>query len=243
MTPPTTNPAAAQTEEKPKHIDAKFDQNDAKLRASVAEFVESTGGAAAAPKERIEVKPDESVGMPSPYDIMLTEALVDTQKVDVSDEEKALFVKAVLNDEPIRLTIKLLNDQFSVRLRSRSSHEQRRIFDVLNDDTKKGMFAVHNNEGVVVATDMAYNVTRMQQYCTALMVERVNDVIFSELKLDPKDTIEQSRDKLHAVVDEKIEGMHSLRWTAISNAMRIFEVKCAKLGTEAANQDFWKPRG
>jgi hypothetical protein len=172
--------------------------------------------------------------MPNPNDTMLTEALINTDKIEVSDMEKSLFIKSLLNDEPVKFQVSLFDGKLNVELRSRSLHEQRRIFDVLAKDQK---------DGIVNPEDLAYFVTRMQQYCMAIMVERVNGKLFSEVSISPDKNIEETQKILHAAVKGNIEALTGIRWTAITNAMRIFEAKCAKMGTEAANQDFWTPRG
>ena len=236
---------SATTTEPTKNIEAKFNQDDPALKAKVAEFIESAGGTAVAPKDKVEVKPNGDFVAPNPYDSVLTEALVETKAVDVTEEEKMLFVKALLNDVPITLSIKLFSDQFVVQLRSRSFHEQRRIFDVLYRDERDGQFTLPASElePSKPSLDVAAYVTRQQQYCIALMVQRINGAVFSDLQIPVNDKLEDTQAALHKMVAEKVEPITGIRWTAIMNALRIFEVKCAKLGTEAANQDFWKPRG
>ena len=233
----TTNPATVPVPPiaaTPK-IDAAIDQDNPLLKAKVAAFVEAAGGeAAGTQKPKIEIQPNADFDGPSPNDTMLTEALVDTQKIDVTDEEKALFVKAILNDQPIKLTVVLMDGNFKVQLRSRTFHEQRRILDVLTADI---------TDGTIPKDDLAYYVTRMHQYAMAIMIERVNGEVFSEISIPSESTVASAQKILHDAIAPKIEKLNSIKWTALQNALRIFEAKCAKLGTEAANQDFWKPRG
>ena len=215
-------------------IDAAIDQDNPILKAKVAEFIEAAGGeAAGTKKEKVEIPASTEFNMPNPYDTMLTEALVDTQKVDVTDEEKSLFVKALLNDVPFRLTISLMGGEFKVSLRSRTAHEQRCIYDVLDKDI---------TDGVIRKDDLPYYVMCSHKYCRAIMVERINGQVFSEAKIGPEATVADAQKILHEAIKPKITPLQGIRLTAIQNAMRIFETKCAKLGTEAANQDFWKPR-
>jgi len=75
------------------------------------------------------------------------------------------------------------------------------------------------------------------------MIERVNGVLFSDLALDSKSTLAADREAMHkAIEDGPVRSVQGIRWTNLLNAMRIFETKCAKLSTEANNEDFWKPR-
>jgi hypothetical protein len=233
-TPPTnvhTAPGSAGTETPT--VTAKFNQDDPILRQKVEAFVQDAGGRPA-DKTPVEVKPNDDFNLPNPNDTMLTEALINTEQQDVTDTEKAVFVKALLNDEPVRFSVSLYDGKFVVDLRSRSLHEQRRIFDVLEKDHK---------DKLVDVNDMAYFVTRLQQYCMAIMVERVNGKSFSEISIPSSMTLDDTQALLHKAVAAHVEGVQGIRWTSLNNALRIFEAKCAKMNTEAANQDFWKPRG
>jgi len=256
-TPPLrNNPALAQTQPAPKSqpvlppslnqpvpdIKAKIEQDNPALRARVQEFVTAAGGVAAEVKPKTEIPPNTDFDIPNPNDTMLTEALIDTRQVDVTDVEKQLFVKALLNDTPIRLTIALLGGQFKVDIRSRSLHEQQRIFDVLNKDQSDGYIPNLQENGKEI-NDLALQVNMMNKYCMVLMIERVNGVLFSDLALDSKSTLAADREAMHkAIEDGPVRSVQGIRWTNLLNAMRIFETKCAKLSTEANNEDFWKPR-
>ena len=169
-----------------------------------------------------------------PSSQMITEALVPLDNVPVHDMEKELFLKAVLNDQPVRLTIDLYKGQMKVALRSRSTYEQKRIYDILELDQK---------EKFTDPTNIALQVTRLQYYLAAVMVERINDSLFSELELKPGKTVEEHAAMMRDFVAKNLEGLTLIRWTSILNALRIFENKCAQLNSEAANEDFWSPRG
>ena len=182
---------------------------------------------------RIDVPPNPEFSS-DPTHQMITEALVPIDNLPLNDAEKELFLKAVLNDEPIRLPIVLYKGQLKVDMRSRSTFEQKRVFDIIELDQKSGTMDPAN---------VALSVTRLQYYLAALMVERINDKLFSELKLVPGKTVEEDAAILRKFVAEKLESMTLIRWNSILNALRIFENKCAKLNSEAANEDFWVPHG
>lgn len=228
-----TTPQTPPVEQPPKKavIEAKFNPNDPKLVAATQQFIDETN-ANTLGKQQVEVQPNRDLDTPNPNDTMLTEALIDTSKVDVNETERALFVKSLLNDQPFTLTIELYNGQLQVEIRSRTVHEQRRIFDVLNLDRK---------DKVYDPEDMAYTITRLQQSCLVLMVRRINGQLFSEAAIPDTASVEEARKVLHPAL-EKLSSMNQIRWTGLLNAMRVFESKCAKLCTEAANPDFWKPR-
>jgi hypothetical protein len=170
----------------------------------------------------------------SPHDTAVSDALAIDQTVQITDLEREIFLKAVLNDEPVRLTVALYDNQFKVELRSRSTFEQRRVFDVLDRD---------RIEEVIPKDNIALMVTRMQCYLAVIMIERINGQMFSDVKLDPKGKMEEHCKILREKVAEKTDSMMGVRWNSVLTALRTFENKCAKMNTEALNEGFWKPQG
>lgn len=221
-------------------VEARVDQNNPELQAQVHEFIQSAGGNIEA-KAKVEIPPNDDFNMPNPNDVMLTEALVATEKLDISDLEKQKFVKALLNNEPVKFSVTLFGGQLKVELRSRSLYEQQRIFDVLNKDRNDGTIPLVPENGKMIP-DLASEVTRMHKYCMAIMIQRVNGDLFSELELPDTDSVEEAQKKLHLALEGPVKHIQGVRWTGLMNAMRIFETKCAKMSTEANNEDFWKPR-
>lgn len=203
------------------------------VKAYMAEMAAREENRTTDAETKIEIKPEGDVMHEAPGDVLLTEALVDLKDVPVTLEEQTLFLKAVLNDAPVRLTESLFNGALKVDMRSRYAHEQQRIFDALRQDI---------TDKIIEPTDTNLYVTRMQSYCAVLVVERINGQLFSNLVLDKTGTPAEDIKKLREAVDEKIKHLSSVRWTALLNAIRIFETKCAKLSSEAANETFWKPR-
>lgn len=213
--------------------EVKIHQDDPLLQQKVASFIQAAGGVVS-DKEKVEIPVNKDFDIPNPDDAILTAALIDPKTVTVNDSEKAVFIKSLLNDEPVRLKIEIYDGQIRVDLRSRTIHEQRRIFDVLFLDEKAG---------IVHPANTALFVTRMQQYCMLLMIERFNDQVFSDLQIGIEIDDVTAQAKFHeALKKTKLAEMNGPKWTAMLNAMRIFEAKCATLSTECANADFWKPR-
>jgi hypothetical protein len=182
-----------------------------------------------------EVAPNPEFEAVSPQDAVISDALATNQDIPISDIEREVFIKCVLNDSPVRLTVELYGGKLKIELRSRTTFEQKRVFDVLDLDRK---------ENIVTPDNVAEMVSRMQYYMAALMVERINGELFSELKLEPGTGQASDHAKLlRAQVSNTIEKMTGVRWNSILNALRMFENKCAKMNTEALNEGFWKPRG
>lgn len=227
----------------------KVKQDDPDLLAAVGDFIKhQETGSSAAPAETTEpgatpepppqakevIAPDLRGLEATPQDDLMTEALVDTEKLVITDLEKDLFMKAMLTDVPLRMRVELFGGQMWVDLRTRTTYEQKRVFDIVQLDREEKLFR---------DTDFPAMISRMQQYIMALQVERINDVLFSDLKLEEdKATLLEDATKLRQFVKEKLSAKHQIKWSAMLNAARIFESKCARLSTMAANEDFWKPR-
>lgn len=227
----------------------KFNPQDEETAALVREFIEQKTGTAAAPitptgdggevevpveSPKINLPPNQEFDGGDANQQFISEALAPVDRVSISDNEKELFLKAVLNDKPVRFPVSLYHGKMTIEVRSRSSHEQKRVFDILKQDQKDGLYD---------PADVAMMITRMHYYLGALMVERINGVVFSEMSLTPGTTLDQDVKVMRAVVEKLFEPIGSIRWTSILNALRIFEHKCAKMNSEAANEVFWSPQG
>jgi hypothetical protein len=183
---------------------------------------------------RTEIRANSDFEQVAPFDQVVTEALVETKNYPITEEDKVKYFKAMLADQAVELPIHLFNKQFTVELRSRYSFEQARVWDILELDRSQGRIA---------KDDINRLATYMQYYCAALMVQRINGALFSDIVLKPGKSLEEDAEVLRKFVDEKLVTLSGIRWTNILNAMRIFETKCARMATEAVNEDFWKPQG
>ncbi len=182
----------------------------------------------------IQIQPNPEFEGLNPQDASISSALITDINMPVSMEEREIFLKAVLNDEPVRFHVDLYNGKFRVEMRSRSTFEQRRIFDVLDLDEK---------EGIISKGNVADMVTRMHYYLAVLMVERINGKAFSDVALAPGEKLEESAKKLRDQAELCFGKSVTVRWNSILNALQTFENKCAKMNTEALNEGFWKPPG
>lgn len=222
--------------------DLQFTPTDPETARLVNEFIQQkTGKSSPAPPEsqnepephRVEIQPNKDFDKGDPVQQVITEALPPVEGIPITDLEKELFLKAVLCDAPVRLPIKLYRGQMAVELRSRSAFEQKRVFDILKEDLTDGLY----QDG-----DVSLMVTRMHYYLAALMVERINGELFSDLKLIAGKTLEEDKTIMRQAVDKLFSNIGTIRWTSILNALRIFEHKCARMNTEAINEDFWNPQ-
>lgn len=212
-----------------------LDQNDPVIQAKVAEFIRSTGVDAAAPGAgaKPEIPPSGHFDQ-NPLNVEMTEALIEQKDVTIDLHDKEVFLKSLLADEPVRLTISIFNGQFKVALRSRSVFEQERMWEILYHLQRTGLLDKDN---------VALGIQRFQEFSVALMVEKINDKTFSDLRFDGKQSVEEDAKRVMSLCEQSVFNMQQVRWTALMNAIRIFEAKVAKMSTEANNGDFWQPRG
>lgn len=165
---------------------------------------------------------------------MMTPAL---GSVTVTDMEKSMYIKAVLNDVPVILPIDLemgddIRGNIVVELRTLSNYEADVVFLALELDKE---------EGIIKGSHQL--ASRIQQYAGALQTLKVQEKALPTIAFpSPGDSL-GDRDKLRSFVKKHIGAMSWPRWQAILNALRIFETKLKICNDAALNGNFWKPRG
>jgi hypothetical protein len=167
---------------------------------------------------------------PDSVDSIMREALTDMDTVIVSMEDRTNYLKAVLNDEPVILTIGLCADQFMTEIRSRTAWEQTILYAAVKKDQDAGL-----------VSDLSSVIIQLQKYGCALMLKNVNGKPFSDLHLKEADGLDTCLEQLQKYRVDKIESLSMPKWTLLLNALRTFETKIARMGTECLNENFWKP--
>jgi len=184
------------------------------------------------PKEDpIEVSRDKTFDEnPSKVDAIMSEVLIDTQKVDITVTDRQGYLKAVLNDMPVKLDVELCAGQIKYKIRSRTSWEQTCLYAALQKDQEEE-----------IVKDLASVVIQLQKYGCVLMVESINGTLFSKETIPQEMSVEDAVERLRTLRREKIEPMSMPKWGLMLNALRLFESKLAKMGTECLNENFWEP--
>lgn len=168
--------------------------------------------------------------------MLMSSGMVDMRLAGaISDEEKFEYLKQMLNDQPFQLEVKLFGGKFSVTVKTRTLAEQQRINDLIYAEFDEG----RNDR--ISAHEVALCSKRTNQYLIILMVRQICGV-----SLDAPDLLKGSVAEAKVAAAEfaaaKLEPMNVTKMTAITNVIRIFESKSARLATEAANESFWQPR-
>ncbi len=149
-------------------------------------------------------------------------------------DDKQRYLKAVLNDEPVILTIPLANGEFSVKIRSKSSWEQTLTYEAASaDQTDK------------IVSDYYQALIQMQKYGVMVQVLEINGKPFQNkeyIRPKNKDWTKQREDLRNSMIEE-LENMNNARMQMLLNALRIFEYKLADMTAACNNANFWEPVG
>lgn len=198
---------------------------------------ESVAPAIAPDQPRIDTPVDPTTDPDNPTQVkMLAWAMStpDVGEVTVSETEKSLFLKAVLNDEAVSFPVELEFGPTTVKVACRTlgTWEMDVLYNALNEDEKAGLFR-----------DVAQYTTAMQQYVLAMQVTSFNGKPLDYLKFDPDQELSESVKSLREQAKKYVGRWASVRWSAALSALRVFSVK-VKLCTDAMlNRDFWSPPG
>ena len=153
--------------------------------------------------------------------------LPDIGPVRVEEDEKALYLKTLLTEEPLELDVSV-GTRYTARLRSRTLFEQNAIKVAVTAACKDGQL-----------DDF---VSYTQYYCTAVMLLRAGGKDFPTLDLS---TAGKSLDKAAALIrqhsEDYVEPMHATRWQFTINCLRIFECKLKLCNDNIHNDSFWVP--
>lgn len=168
----------------------------------------------------------------SSVDSIMREVLVNSDTVDITDSDKRNYIKAVLNDVPVELELALCGGSIKTKFRSRTSWEQTCMYAALKKDQDDGIVA-----------DLASVVIQLQKYGCCIMLQSVGDKVFSKEGISEDVSIDDAITKLRQLRMEKVEVLSVPKWGILLNALRLFEAKLAKMGTECVNEDFWEPVG
>lgn len=149
------------------------------------------------------------------------------ESIQVSDIDKVLFLKSLLNDTPLELDIPLLNNSLVIRIRARDAHAQ-----------CLAMTLVDNRANEEQLTNLLVLNTWIQQYGLALMITAINTKAVDYAKVNCDDNLATAKTKLDAVVHRYYKDIGA-KWDILIKAIKIFETKRAKLQDAILDENFW----
>jgi len=180
-------------------------------------------------KEKIDRVPEIPVSNEfetRPYDDMFTAMVADLGLIEVSDYEKDMFIKSVLNDAPFYTISKILGNKVLIKVKSRNIYNDNLIFKCLTKDELDKYFV--GVEGML---------QRMQAYIAAAQIVEINGRDYN-LEISNSLTFEENYKVLQEHL-KKYDSMQTQIWAAIVMAVRIHEYKTKICMDNLNNENFW----
>lgn len=157
-------------------------------------------------------------------------------EVEVTDIEKSMYLKAVLNDMPVIMPIALQmqagGTSVTVNIRTLNNYEMDLVFWCLDQDRKEGLIG-----------NPATLATRIQYYAGGMQAISVNNSQISSISFPNPGNVVDDGNKLRAHVNDMVAKINWPRWQVILTALRLFEAKVKICNDAALNGNFWKPQG
>lgn len=160
---------------------------------------------------------------------------VKVSNVPITESDERAYLKSMLTDTPLELTIDLYGGQIEIVARAVSVYEQQLA-------AVAAFRYTIDKENAGVASLLAP--TFIQKLRIALQLRSCNGILISDLEYKP----EPGKFKEHAkdLVDraeELIGSTTAARWNAYIYALNVFEHKLTTLDEMALNRDFLSPGG
>lgn len=153
--------------------------------------------------------------------------------VEITDSDKEMFLKAVLNDESVILDIPFCNGGIVFKVRSKTSWEQSLAYEATIQSK------INEKE-----LDYYQSLLQLQKFGAALQILAINGTPLSNIKYDrPGEDWQKQVEELKEACETHIAGMDSIKSSLVLNALRLFEYKVAKMSAACNTADFWKPAG
>lgn len=150
-------------------------------------------------------------------------------KVEVTDEDKVLYLKSLLTDAPVKLNVKL-EMGISFELKSLTNYDLEIIH--------SAMMSYVDNKKVIGPAQYA---SVVQQCSVALQVCKIQDTNLDPPSFTPeKICISDAVLELQNRVEKVIGKWAWPKWQSAVTALRIFEYKLALCNANARESNFWK---
>lgn len=157
---------------------------------------------------------------------------IEDNQVPITDEDQAMYMKAMLNDTDVHLTQVLMGGNMNVECRAISVYEA--------DMVLLAALRMSGSENKTVPTALLPGCA--QQVRVAMQVTRINGKDASPIRLVPD---RANRDKeindLINAVDAKLSRMNAGKYGMLVRALNVFEHKLARMNALAYTGNFWKP--
>lgn len=150
--------------------------------------------------------------------------------VEVSENDKVLFLKAAMHDQEVVLPVSLPGNMI-VRVKSLGVKAQRAMSLAMHKDTQKG-----------ILVDDSLWFARLQYFSLVLQIVGVGDgdrgLIPADVDLDAK-SVNEIADWLCENADDVLAELSGPRYALLTQAVMIFEAKLARCKEGLINGDFF----
>lgn len=159
--------------------------------------------------------------------IEMSTALPTLGKIVLTDFEKDLYIKTLLNDVPYELSIEPFKG-VSMHVKSRTLRTENLVFHILSKERASGE---------IIGPETYF--TRLQQLLATVQITKIGDTVVeldpSVLKLLP----DHAHEHLRKHIDQFYMDITSQKWNAITFAIRIFETKLKLCNDNLRDENFW----
>lgn len=152
-------------------------------------------------------------------------------KVDVDDKDKSYYIKSLLTDTPLILTINL-EVGISFEIKALTNFELDVVFRTLEAYSKAGE-----------VSGPAQYASLVQQCAAALQIIRFGERPMSPPKFEPGIPMEEAVKSLQERITFVLGAWDWPKWQAAITALRIFEAKLALCNENARQANFWQTAG
>lgn len=153
-------------------------------------------------------------------------------KVEVEEQEKALYLKSLLNDTTLELPIKL-DIGITLLFRALTNYDFEVVFTALQKDSDGGKI-----------TGPAQYASRVQQCAVAMQLIKFGDKHLDYVNFKaPYPTVNKAADILRKYIQEDMSNWAWPKWQAAVTGLRVFETKLAICNENIRNGGFWQPVG
>lgn len=151
-------------------------------------------------------------------------------KVKVTEQDKALYLKSLLNDTALELPV-ALEIGLNMTFRALTNFDMEVVFMTLQK---------YSNEDKIVGP--AQYASKVQQCAAALQLIKYADLPTNYVKFDaPRPCMEAAIKALSDYIENVIAEWDWPKWQAVVTGLRIFETKLAICNENSRNGNFWLP--
>lgn len=152
----------------------------------------------------------------------------------ITDDEKEAYLRCMLNDTPVILTVTTLGSDIDVTCRGLSVYE-------IELATYAGIQFVKNFDNQKEMAELMWK-SEIQKYRLTMQLMKFQSTMYDYLTFSPEPgKLDEHCAKLRKVAAERFGAMNIIKWKMCIHALNIFEHKLTRLNELALMPDFLSP--